>query len=46
MSLTARARKLYPNNRRLAARWVLAKRYIIANDIRIRPWWGNSREAA
>lgn len=40
MSLTTRARKLYPNNRRLASKWVRAMRYLRANGIRIRPWWG------
>lgn len=42
MSLTTKARRLYPDNRRLAARWVLAQRYIKARSIVIRPWWGNA----
>jgi hypothetical protein len=45
MSLTMQARRLYPGNRRMAARWVLAQRYIKARGIVIRPWWGNSPPA-
>lgn len=42
MSLTMQARKLYPDNRRLAAKWVLAQLYIRSRGIAIRPWWGNA----
>jgi hypothetical protein len=33
MSLTRRARKFYPDNRRLAAKWLLSVRYLRARNL-------------
>lgn len=40
MNLTRRARQHYPHNRRLAAKLVIALRYIKARGIQIKPWYG------
>lgn len=39
-SLTRQARKHFPQNAKMAAKWVLQKRYLAERKIIIRPWWG------
>lgn len=51
MSMTRRARELYPLSRRLAAKWVIAAKWLRARGLWIHdegtptPKWGNQARA-